>query len=587
MPDRLLATMPVSNWLERFTLLPTRGMIKMNFKSLSVKAKLSWSFGLLIFMLVAISIFSLKALSDANSQFSNYVSGIEVRARLAETVRTSVDRRAIAARDLVLVTQPADLDAEKAEVIKAHEDVQNALRQLSEKVKDPSVSDKARSLVAEISRVESLYGPVAMNIVNAALTNRRDEAITMIDNQCRPLLAQLIKATNDYSEYTAERAKAMDAQSELDYSNKRVLLITACLIALSMALGEVTQRVANGDLSLVRGADRAPVGSVLALMGAMQGSLVKLIGDVRTAADSIATGSSEIASGNIDLSSRTEQQASSLQETAASMEELTSTVKQNAESAAQASSLASNASEVAAKGSSVVGQVVETMADISASSTKIADITGIIEGIAFQTNILALNAAVEAARAGEQGRGFAVVASEVRSLAQRSSSAAKEIKDLISSSVQKIQTGSGLASEAGRTMSEVTNAVARVNDIMGEIAAASGEQSRGIEQVNTAITQMDEVTQQNAALVEQATAASQSLEDQGRKLTQAVSSFRLGTEHSMGYATPVISAKAPPRTQVKPRPVSREKVANGARVLRASAKPATSGSTSNAEWEAF
>jgi len=242
---------------------------------------------------------------------------------------------------------------------------------------------------------------------------------------------------------------------------------------------------------------------------------------------------------------------------------------------------------VAAKGSSVVGQVVETMADISESSTKIADITGIIEGIAFQTNILALNAAVEAARAGEQGRGFAVVASEVRSLAQRSSSAAKEIKDLISSSVQKIQTGSGLASEAGRTMSEVTNAVARVNDIMGEIAAASGEQSRGIEQVNTAITQMDEVTQQNAALVEQATAASQSLEDQGRKLTQAVSSFRLGTEHSIGYSTPVTHAKAPPRTQVKPHPVAQEKVANGARVLRASAKPATSGSKSNAEWEAF
>src|SRR5476649_1368132 len=248
MPDRLLATMPVSNWLERFTLLPIRGMIKMNFKSLSVKARLSWSFGLLIFILVAISIFSLKALSDANSQFSRYVSGIEVRARLAETVRTAVDRRAIAARDLVLVTQPADLDAEKAEVIKAHEDVQNALRQLSERVKDTSASDKARSLVAEISRVESLYGPVAMNIVNAALTNRRDEAITMIDDQCRPLLAQLIKATNDYSEYTAESAKAMEEQSALDYSNKRTLLITACLIALAMAIGAARSEEHTSEL---------------------------------------------------------------------------------------------------------------------------------------------------------------------------------------------------------------------------------------------------------------------------------------------------------------------------------------------------
>jgi methyl-accepting chemotaxis protein-1 (serine sensor receptor) len=262
-------------------------------------------------------------------------------------------------------------------------------------------------------------------------------------------------------------------------------------------------------------------------MGDMQTSLVRLIAQVRTAADSIATGSSEIASGNQDLSSRTEQQASSLQETATSMEELTSTVRQNAENAQQASALASNASEIAHKGSGVVGQVVETMSDISNSSSKIAEITGIIEGIAFQTNILALNAAVEAARAGEQGRGFAVVASEVRSLAQRSSSAAKEIKDLIAASVQKIQDGSRLADDAGSTMEEVTRAVARVTDIMGEIAAASAEQSRGIDQVNVAITQMDEVTQQNAALVEEAAAASKSLEDQGHQLTESVAFFRL------------------------------------------------------------
>jgi methyl-accepting chemotaxis protein-1 (serine sensor receptor) len=209
------------------------------------------------------------------------------------------------------------------------------------------------------------------------------------------------------------------------------------------------------------------------------------------------------------------------------MEQLTSTVKQNADNAKQASALASTASEVAMKGNVVVGQVVSTMDDISQSSTKIADITGIIEGIAFQTNILALNAAVEAARAGEQGRGFAVVASEVRSLAQRSSSAAKEIKELIASSVQKIHDGSTLASDAGATMSEVTQAIARVTDIMQEIASASDEQSRGIEQVNQAVTQMDEVTQQNAALVEEATAASQSLESQGRNLIESVAFFRI------------------------------------------------------------
>jgi methyl-accepting chemotaxis protein-1 (serine sensor receptor) len=290
----------------------------------------------------------------------------------------------------------------------------------------------------------------------------------------------------------------------------------------------VAQRVAAGDLSPVQQANDAPEGSVLASMSDMQKSLVQLIGQVRTAADSIATGSAEIASGNLDLSARTEQQAASLQETAASMEELTSTVKQNAENAQQASALSSNASEVANKGNAVVSQVVTTMGEISANSTQIANITGIIEGIAFQTNILALNAAVEAARAGEQGRGFAVVASEVRSLAQRSSSAAKEIKELIGASVQKVQDGSALADEAGRTMSSVTQAVARVTDIMGEIAAASIEQSRGIEQVNQAVTQMDEVTQQNAALVEEAAAASKSLEEQGRKLNEAVSVFRIG-----------------------------------------------------------
>jgi methyl-accepting chemotaxis protein-1 (serine sensor receptor) len=259
----------------------------------------------------------------------------------------------------------------------------------------------------------------------------------------------------------------------------------------------------------------------------MNERLTTIVGRVRDSSTSIAGAAREIAAGNMDLSQRTEQQAASLQETASSMEELTSTVKQNADNAQQGSMLAANASSVARKGSEVVGQVVSTMHDISDISTKIADITGIIEGIAFQTNILALNAAVEAARAGEQGRGFAVVASEVRSLAQRSSSAAKEIKDLIATSVDKIRDGSALAGEAGKTMTEVTQAVARVTDIMSEIAAASSEQSRGIEQVNLAITQMDNVTQQNAALVEEAAAASRSMEDQGQQLNEAVAFFRI------------------------------------------------------------
>jgi methyl-accepting chemotaxis protein len=315
----------------------------------------------------------------------------------------------------------------------------------------------------------------------------------------------------------------------------------------------------------------------------MQASLVRLIGQVRTAADSIATGSSQIASGNVDLSSRTEQQASSLQETASSMEELTSTVKQNTENAQQARALSASASEVAQRGHAVVSQVVDTMGEISANSTKIADITGIIEGIAFQTNILALNAAVEAARAGEQGRGFAVVA-RVRSLAQRSSSAAKEIKDLINTSVQKIRDGSSFASDAGRTMSEVTQAVARVTDIMGEIAAASTEQSKGIEQVNQAITQMDEVTQQNAELVEEAAAASHSLEDQGRQLDQAVSFFRLdpGATISAVLSPPFAASlaaplKRPTRSVVKQSEVPARQTAARAPLAHVAATAADSG----------
>ncbi|MDO9219681.1 MAG: methyl-accepting chemotaxis protein, partial [Thiobacillus sp.] len=267
-------------------------------------------------------------------------------------------------------------------------------------------------------------------------------------------------------------------------------------------------------------------------MQAMNSSLANIVSQVRTGTETISVASRQIASGNADLSSRTEQQASSLEETASSMEELTSTVKQNAENARQANQLVQSTAEVAVKGGQVVGQVVTTMASIKDSSRKIADIIGVIDSIAFQTNILALNAAVEAARAGEQGRGFAVVASEVRNLAQRSAGAAKEIKSLIEDSVSQVDVGGKLVDEAGKTMGEIVTSVKRVTDIMGEIAAASQEQSAGIEQVNQAITQMDDVTQQNAALVEQAAAAAESLQEQADSLAQAVSVFKLD---SSGY----------------------------------------------------
>lgn len=295
---------------------------------------------------------------------------------------------------------------------------------------------------------------------------------------------------------------------------------------------DVAQTVARGDLTAVievQGGDE--LAQLLGALRHMNERLLDTVSRVRSSSEGIATGSAEIAAGNTDLSQRTEEQAASLEETAASMEELTATVKQNAENASQGNALAARASQTAARGGEVVGRVVHTMSDISASSQQVAQIISVIEGIAFQTNILALNAAVEAARAGEQGRGFAVVAGEVRTLAQRSAAAAKEIKDLISQSVERVSSGTALVDEAGRTMGEIVQAVAQVSNLMGEISAASGEQHTGIEQVNVAISQMDQVTQQNAALVEEASAAAQSMAAQSASLRELVAVFKLPSGH--------------------------------------------------------
>jgi methyl-accepting chemotaxis protein len=288
---------------------------------------------------------------------------------------------------------------------------------------------------------------------------------------------------------------------------------------------------------------------------------------VRSGADTIATASSQIAAGNLDLSSRTEQQASALEETASSMEELTSTVKQNSDNARQAGQLAQSASDVAVKGGAEVAQVVDTMGSINASSKKIVDIIGVIDGIAFQTNILALNAAVEAARAGEQGRGFAVVATEVRNLAQRAASAAKEIKSLIDDSVDKVNIGAKLVDQAGATMQEIVGSIRRVTDIMGEITAASREQTEGIEQVNQAIIQMDETTQQNAALVEEAAAAAASLQDQAGNLVELVSVFKIDGTHAV--------AGAPLTIEGRPTSVARASVTPISAVTRKATRPET------------
>ncbi|RJF96682.1 HAMP domain-containing protein [Noviherbaspirillum cavernae] len=396
-------------------------------------------------------------------------------------------------------------------------------------------------------------------VIDFARDNNNVEAMQILGSEAAPATQQWQDLLSDYMDRQEERNKKDAAAADDTYS--QVLTLMLSLTAAALALGgviawlitrsitrpmndamQVAQVVAQGDLRqqiTVKSKDES--GQLMQALKDMNDSLVRIVSEVRNGTDTIATASNEIASGNLDLSSRTEQQASSLEETASSMEELTGTVKQNADNARQANQLAVSASEIAIRGGTVVSEVVQTMGSINDSSKKIVDIIGVIDGIAFQTNILALNAAVEAARAGEQGRGFAVVASEVRSLAQRSAAAAKEIKSLIDDSVDKVDAGSKLVDEAGATMDEIVASVRRVTNIIGEITAASQEQTAGIEQINQAISQMDEVTQQNAALVEQASAASAAMQDQAASLAQAVSVFKLNSMQVM----PVKSAAMP------------------------------------------
>ncbi|EIB98412.1 MULTISPECIES: methyl-accepting chemotaxis protein [Pantoea] len=538
--------------------------------------------GILLLFALCIGVAS-YFLTLSNHSLDDATDEIQVRMGLANssnhlrTARLTIIQAGAAARI-------GEMDEFRANVAAAEKRIQQAKEGFAvyeaRKVKSPSDTELDATLQA---RFNNYITKGLLPMINAGkqgsfegIIAQETDVTRKLDDEYNQVLLKAIKIRTDRANAITAEA---DAQSRIGFIAMGVAFVAALVLVLLTFVFlrrivinplrqsvERIERIAQGDLtSAPLPCGRSEIGTLIHNLQLMQQALVTTVGTVREGAVAIYQGSSEISAGNTDLSSRTEQQAAALEQTAASMEELTATVKQNAENAHHASQLAADASGKARSGGELVSGVVKTMTNISGSSKKIAEITNVINSIAFQTNILALNAAVEAARAGEQGRGFAVVASEVRNLAQRSAQAAKEIESLIAESVALINDGSQQVGAAGNTMGEIVEAVRRVTDIMSEIAAASDEQSRGIQQVSQAVTEMDNVTQQNASLVEEATAAAASLEDQAGKLTQAVAAFRL-------QASPAATAMASrPAAPVK--------------TVAVAPRPALAGSNEN--WETF
>ncbi|MEO5932989.1 MAG: methyl-accepting chemotaxis protein [Duganella sp.] len=527
--------------------------------NMTVTAKLGLGFAALVFLGLLQAGYSWVSLRGISADLTLLTDDRMLKVDQLGEMKDNANIVARAVRNMVMLEEPADLQVEKKRIDEAFAKNAELFKTLTITVR----SDKGKDALKAIEDTRAPYNAAMATVIGLSLANKDAEAISYLLKDVRPLQSAYFKALDASAKLQRELATQLGKEAGAN-SNTAIFLLT--LIALSAAViggltawaisrnlsrqlgGEprdvvqLANAIAEGDLGQQFQPRRGDTASVVAAMRRMNDSLAKIVGEVRSGTNTIATASGQIAAGNADLSTRTEQQASSLEETASSMEELNSTVKLNADNARQANRLSITASDIALKGGTVVSQVVDTMSSINASSKKIVEIIGVIDGIAFQTNILALNAAVEAARAGEQGRGFAVVASEVRNLAQRSAAAAKEIKTLIGDSVEKVETGAKLVDQAGSTMDEIVASVKRVTDIMGEISSAGNEQTAGIEQINQAITQMDQVTQQNAALVEEAAAAAQSLRDQARNLAQLVSAFKLGGAH----AGPAIRADAHP-----------------------------------------
>ncbi|HYR25663.1 MAG TPA: methyl-accepting chemotaxis protein [Aquabacterium sp.] len=521
----------------------------MNFSRFTVRQKLSATFGLMVALVVLIAVLAVHSLNAAQEEFDHYVTGINARSALAVKVRDDALERAVAVRNVVLVKDPQEMAREATEVREAHRRMKAHMEELKHLVAGAQdVRPQARQQMVEIERIQNQYEVVALDILQLGLQGQHEQAARKIETECRPLLRELVAALNAYVKMTEERSAEVLAQAQSDLAGQRQTLTLLCVVALSVAilsgwlitrdllrqlgaepgmLVTLAQRMASGDLTPLPGAEAAPSYSVLASMATTQQSLAGIVEQVRHVSDSIGTGSAEIAMGNADLSQRTEQQASSLQQAAAAMEQITRVVRHNTERASQATQLASETSAAASTGGEAVIRVVRSMSDMADASRKVVDIIGVIDGLAFQTNILALNAAVEAARAGEQGRGFAVVASEVRTLAQRSAAAAKEIKNLIEDSVQRADVGARQADEAGRSITEVVSRIHQVSEFINRIAQASVEQSEGLVSASGSVAQLDQVTQQNAALVEQSAAAAESLSQQAQQLIEAVSLFKL------------------------------------------------------------
>ena len=566
----------------------------MKLANLKIAKRLAIGFGIVGVLLVGSQAIGIQMLSKVSAGSVDVAQRRVPNVIATTAVLAEVNDQAIAVRNMMLNADPADREKQRAELASSRKVILEEFAHLRQTLLFPN----ALALLDRMEAANAKYVAGGDQLVKLIEAGDQEQSNAFLTTVLRPALAELKGAVNDqlamqkeFSIKTAAEAVALDrsmrvwmtvlALASLAAAGAIAYWITRSITRPMARALEVANTVAAGDLSSrIEVTTTDETGQLLQALKTMNESLVRTVTVVRTGTDTIATASREVASGSLDLSSRTEEQASSLEETASSMEELTSTVKQNADNARQANTLAAAASTVAERGGQVIGEVVGTMGRIDASAGKIADIIGVIDGIAFQTNILALNAAVEAARAGEQGRGFAVVASEVRNLAQRSAAAAKEIKALIVESTEAAGAGSKLVAEAGNTMQEIVESVRRVTDIMSEISAASTEQTAGIEQINSAVVQMDQVTQQNAALVEEAAAAAESMQEQAARLLDAVSVFRIGADAAapaLAVAVPAASAAIRPALPVRA-PVSKPAPVR---------KPAASAKATEQEWEEF